>query len=298
MKTKHIIFVPGKNPIPEESIYSNLLWRTLVEGVRRVDELVADTLQNKRELFHLINWNDIYYRSQMDFSRDMLWIDALLNKHGPTDQDIRDAHSWNILFSRLILTMGDDIPLLIRFLPAEVQLAVTEIGRYFNNTDNVASKVRGLLKSHIRPLLEHQDNVLLIGHSLGSAIAYDTLWELSYEDGVRGKVDFLTLGSPLGMHYIKSRLLGMNDERKSDYPDQIRYWINLSAEGDVVALNKNLNECFHQMIDLGLVETIEDYHHGIYNFFRSDSGLDCHRAYGYMVNPYVGNIIADWWKRH
>jgi hypothetical protein len=50
------------------------------------------------------------------------------------------------------------------------------------------------------------------------------------------------------------------------------------------------------MLELGLVESIEDHSHGIYNFFRSDAGLNCHRSYGYMVNPAVGSIIADWWK--
>jgi hypothetical protein len=138
--------------------------------------------------------------------------------------------------------------------------------------------------------------VLLVGHSLGAVIAYDTLWELSHQEGLKGKVDFLTLGSPLGMHYIQRRLLGMNKHGEKSYPEMIRRWINLSAEGDVAALNRNLNESFHAMLELGLADSIEDHSHGIYNFFRSDAGLNCHRSYGYMVNPAVGSIIADWWK--
>ncbi len=298
MTTKQIIFVPGKNPKPEETLYSKLLWRTLVEGVRRTDSLVADTLQSNQKQFHLVNWNGLYYHSYQDITGDIPWIDALINKHGPTELDIHDAHSWMLWLSRLLLTMGDDIPLLIRLLPEEVRSIVIEINRYFNNIDNVAFKVRELLKQSLRPMLEHQDAVLLIGHSLGSAIAYDTLWELSNQDGVEGKVDFLTLGSPLGMHYIKRRLMGMNNENEKRYPNQIRDWVNFSAEGDVVALNRKFKESFHQMLELGLVETIEDRHHGIYNSYRSDEGLDCHRAYGYMVNPAVGRIIADWWMKH
>jgi hypothetical protein len=191
--------------------------------------------------------------------------------------------------------MGDHIPLLIRLLPQEVRSTASDIGRYFDNTDNVASEVRNLLKQTLRPMLEKQDAVLVIGHSLGSVIAYDALWELSRQEGVAGKVDFLTLGSPLGMHYIKRRLLGMNVQGKISYPDIIRHWINLSAEGDIVALNNNFKETFHPMLELGLVESIEDHRHGIYNLFRSDEGLDYHRSYGYMVSPAVGSIIADWW---
>jgi len=296
MTTKQIIFVPGKNPKPEPALHRAMLWRTLVEGVRRADSAVAETLQAGYPQFHLVGWNHLYYREHKDITSDIPWIDALINKHGPTEQDIQDAHSWNIWLSRFMLTLADHIPLLIRMLPEETRSTAHEIDRYFNNTDDVAHKVRDLLKQTLRPMLEQQDDVLLIGHSLGSVIAYDTLWELSRQEGLKGKVDFLTLGSPMGMHYIRRRLLGMNGSEEKSYPGLIRRWINLAAEGDVTALNQNLNESFHDMLELGLVESIEDHCHGIYNFFRSDAGLNCHRSYGYMVNPAVGSIIADWWQ--
>jgi hypothetical protein len=296
MTTKQIIYIPGKNPKPEPALHRELLWRTLVEGVRRADSAVAGTLRASYAQFHLVGWNYLYYHVYKNNTKDIPWIDALINKHGPTQQDIREAHSWNIWLSHLLLALGDHIPLLIRLLPEEVRSTATEISRYFNNTDDAASKVRGLLKQTLRPMLEQQDDVLVIGHSFGSVIAYDTLWELTHQEGLTGKVDFLTLGSPMGMHYIRRRLLGMNGHAEKSYPALIRRWINLSAEGDVTALNQNLNESFHTMLELGLVESIEDHCHGIYNYFRSDAGLNSHRSYGYLVSPAVGSIIADWWK--
>lgn len=191
MTTKQIVFVPGKDPKPDEALYSQLLWRTLVEGVRRCDSEVADTLQDSYAQFHLINWNDLYYHSHNDGASDIPWIDTLIGKRSPTRQDILDMNSWGIWLSRILLTMGDDIPFLMPLLPEEVQRTAHEIGRYFSNTDNVAEKVRELLKQTLRPMLEHQDDVLLIGHSLGSAIAYDTLWELSHQEGMKGKVDLI-----------------------------------------------------------------------------------------------------------
>lgn len=296
MTTKQIIYVPGKNPKPEAEQHRELLWRTLVEGVRRADRTLAGTLQASYAQFHMVSWNYLYYRAYKDITKDIPWIDALINKHGPTEQDMRDARSWNIWLSRFMLTLADHIPLLIRLLPEEVRSTAHEIDRYFDDTDDVAHKVRDMLKQTLRPMLEQQDEVLLIGHSLGSVIAYDTLWELSHLEGVTGKVDFLTLGSPMGMHYIQRRLLGMSGQGKRSYPELIRHWINFSAEGDVAALNQDFSESFHTMLKLGLVESIEDHCHGIYNFFRSDAGLNCHRSYGYMVNPAMGSIIADWWK--
>ena len=296
MTTKQIIYVPGKNPKPEVAQHRELLWRTLVEGVRRADRTVAGTLQARSPQFHLVGWNYLYYHQYKDITKDIPWIDALINKHGPTEQDMRDAHSWNIWLSRFVLTLADHIPLLLRMLPEEVRSTANEIDRYFNNADGVARKMRDLLKQTLRPMLEQQEDVLLIGHSLGAVIAYDTLWELSHQDGVTGKVDFLTLGSPLGMHYIQRRLLGMNGDGEKSYPGLIRHWINFSAEGDVAALNQHLKESFHPMLELGLAASIEDHCHGIYNFFRNDEGLNCHRSYGYLVSPAVGSIIADWWK--
>ncbi|MDH4235240.1 MAG: hypothetical protein OEV15_08925, partial [Gallionella sp.] len=298
MTTRHIIFVPGKNPKPEESQHRKLLWRTLLEGVRRADRETASALQASYPQFHLVSWSYLYYHQYKDATTDIPWIDALINKHGPSEQDIDEANSWNVTLQRLLLTTGDHLPFLIRLLPEEVRSTAKEINRYFENTDHVASDIRELMERILRPLLEKQENVLLIGHSLGSVIAYDTLWELSRLEWIKGKVDFLTLGSPLGMHYIQRRLLGMNGPGAKSYPDRIRRWINLSAEGDVAALNRNLNESFHPMLEQGLVESIEDHSHRIYNFFRSDEGLNCHRSYGYLVNPAVGSIVADWWKRH
>jgi len=287
-----IIYVPGKNPKPEAEMHRALTWRTLIEGVRRADPGLAATLKDSYAQFHLVAWNYIYYHEYKDITLDVPWIDALINKHGPTAQDIREANSWNIWLDRIMLTLADHIPFLIRLLPEAVRSTAHEIEHYFNNTNDVACKVRDLLKQKLRPMLEKHEDVMLIGHSLGTVIAYDALWELSHMEGVKGKVDFLTLGSPMGMHYIQRRLLGMNNHGKKSYPYLIRHWINISAEGDVTALNQNMKEGFKSMLKLGLVESIEDHCHGIYNYFRSDEGLNCHRSYGYLVSPAVGSVIA------
>jgi hypothetical protein len=54
MTTKQIIYVSGKNPKPEPALHRELLWRTLVEGVRRADRTVAGTLQTRFPQFHLV----------------------------------------------------------------------------------------------------------------------------------------------------------------------------------------------------------------------------------------------------
>ena len=80
---------------------------------------------------------------------------------------------------------------------------------------------------------------MLVGHSFGSVIAYDTLWEMSRgESG--GRVDlFVTMGSPLTMRYIRHHLHGRHLQGADRYPTCIRRWVNLAAVGEVTALIAN-----------------------------------------------------------
>ena len=298
MTTKHIIFVPGKNPKPQAAQHRELLWKALIEGVRRVDRTLANSLQAQYNQFHLVSWNYLFYKKYKDITPDIPWIDALINKHGPTEQDIKEAQSWHKRIARALFYIADHIPFLIPLLPKEVDSAATEMNHYFDNINNVAADIRKLLKQTLQPLIEKNESVLLIGHSLGSAIAYDTLWELSYQEKLHGKVDLLTIGSPLGMHYVQRRLMGMKENGEKSFPKLIRRWINLSSEGDIIALDRNFHTSFKEMLKLGVVKSIEDHSKGIYNYFRSDEGLNCHRSYGYLVNPAVGSVIADWWKNN
>jgi hypothetical protein len=68
MTTKQIIYVPGKNPKPEAALHRELLWRTLVEGVRRADSTLADTLQASYPQFHLASWNYLYCHVYKDIT--------------------------------------------------------------------------------------------------------------------------------------------------------------------------------------------------------------------------------------
>jgi hypothetical protein len=71
MTTKQIIYVPGKNPKPEAALHRELLWRTLVEGVRRADRAVAGSLQASYPQFHVVSWNYHYYHEYKDITSDI-----------------------------------------------------------------------------------------------------------------------------------------------------------------------------------------------------------------------------------
>ena len=249
--------------------------------------------------FKLIAWNYRYYNESRDINRDLSWIDALINKHGPTEQDVIEAESKHNRLDLALFNIADMFPPFIRLLPKAAYATVKETRRYFKNADNIACDIREILKEQLRALLSDNQKVLLIGHSLGSVIAYDALWELSHLERLPGKVDlFLTIGSPLGMRYTQRKLMGHNYTGKKRYPTNISSWINVAAVGDIVALDRIFRHEFSEMLDLGIIDSIEDHCKGIYNFFRNEAGLNAHRSYGYLVNPAVGKIIADWWKKY
>jgi len=296
MQPRHIIFVPGKNPKPEPNQHHAVLWRTLVEGIHRAEPQVADKLSQHIQSFKLIGWNYLYYHCHKDINRDLPWIDALINQHAPSEEDIQDANATHRKLNRFLYNIVDHLPFLLKFLPGELRSTAEETNRYFHNEDNIACKIREILKQELRSMLKNNDHVLLIGHSMGSIIAYDSLWELSHLENLPGKLDFLTLGSPLGMNYVQHRLKGNNYCGKKKYPTNIRNWVNISSEGDVTALDRIFSDDFNEMRKLEIVESIEDHCEGIYNFFHNEEGLNCHRSYGYLVNPAVGKVIADWWQ--
>ncbi len=297
MSQKTIIFVPGKNPKPPANQHHELLWRTLLEGVRRARPTLSNVLKQHADDFILIAWNHLFYQEEKDISRDLPWIDALINKHGPTEQDIDEAKAWHRKLDRALFTLVDTLPFILRFLAEPIRMTVQETARYFQNHDQIATQIREQLKTELRSRLANNEAVMIIGHSLGSVIAYDTLWELSHLEQLPGKVDcLLTLGSPLGMNYVQHRILGNDQKGRKKYPHNIRHWINLSSVGDITALDRVFHDDFADMLKFDLIESIEDHCQGIYNFYHNENGLNCHRSYGYLVNPAVGHLIADWWQ--
>jgi hypothetical protein len=96
------------------------------------------------------------------------------------------------------------------------------------------------------------------------------------------------------MNYVQRRLMGHDQKGKKQYPNNINLWVNISSVGDITALDREFRDDFSRMLEFGIIESIEDHSEAIYNFFRNEAGLNVHRSYGYLVNPAVGYIIADW----
>lgn len=82
---------------------------------------------------------------------------------------------------------------------------------------------------------------MLIGHSLGSVVAYEYLCRVRPPS-----VELLvTVGSPLGIpNLVLSRLTPAPVGVRGAWPGSVARWVNVADPGDVVALRKDLAPLF------------------------------------------------------
>ena len=298
MTQTRIIYVPGKNPKPRPTEHREQLWRCLTHGVSIVDAEAGRAVASDPSIFVLAAWNHEYYGKYSDLDKDLRWIDILLQQDRPSERDRSEARTWSRWMVRLMYALGDRFHALIPLIPdRRIKATIADTNPYFDNRDGVASRIREIVKQPLRAALLNNERILLIGHSMGSVIAYDALWELSHIEKLQQKIElFLTLGSPLGMHYVQNHLLGFKGKNKR-YPLTVKKWKNVASVGDLVSVDSTISDDFSPMIKEGVIEQTEDYCRNVFNWFRNELGLNVHKSYGYLVNPLVSRIIADWWRQ-
>lgn len=291
---RRILYVPGIRAKPLPDVHRALVLRCLLEGIRRADPAVAAELAQSPGSLRLVLWGHEFYAQYRDIGPDMAAIDALLADPRPDRASIREVGRPRRRAIYLAHRFADRFPGLVYWLAGEGTRAnIADSERYFRNEDGVADRIRGLLRAELERSWAAGERVLLMAHSFGSVIAWDTLWELQDR---AGPVDlFLTMGSPLGTRYIRRRLKGAGATGAARYPRGIRYWRNLCAIGGLTALGHRFAEDFAEMRRLGLVAGITD-RTDLVNPFRGADGLNVHRCYGYFVNPATGEAIARWWR--
>ncbi|MEO8467629.1 MAG: thioesterase domain-containing protein [Gammaproteobacteria bacterium] len=299
MTAPRIIFIPGLNPKPRPAIYRGQLTRVLTAGLTRSRPSAAAWLAAHVDAFRLVAWAYAFYGAYSDIALDMPGVERLLAQPTPSAEVLSELGSLPRKLKRWSFVLGDTWPLLGRWLaPAATRRLMHDANRYLKNRDGIGSAVRAMLRAELDSAWQAGAPFVLIGHSLGSVIAYDTLWELSRERGSTPRVDlFITLGSPLATHFIQRKVGGSREQGAARYPANIQRWVNFTARGDTTALRQRLKPTFAEMQSLGLVESIEDVG-DFHNYYRGDLGLNEHDAYGYLWQPSVGAVVGDWVEKN
>jgi hypothetical protein len=293
-KPPAIIFVPGIRPKPPAELHSAQLQRCLFAGVLQAQGS-PEAAESLAAAFRLVGWSRGFYGEHGDISVDQPGIERLLVGQDSLSADRQEALSLGRRITGALYAISDRFPILTDiFATRRMETRVAEMHQYFFDRDGKATAARLMVANALQVAWDNGQKVLLIGHSFGSVIACDTLWELSRLQGNPGKVDlFLTMGSPLTMSYIRRRLKGAHSSQAERYPANIHRWLNLAALGEVTALDRKLSDCFGEMTRLGLVESIDD-DLTLVNQFHGPDGLNVHKCYGYFASPVVGRLLLEW----
>jgi len=106
---------------------------------------------------------------------------------------------------------------------------VADVKAYVDRPD-----VRAAIHAIVKPAIGTAPTIV-ISHSLGTVVAY---WILAKELKNTAKVPlFLTIGSPLGLHAIKSKIV----PPPRNFPAGVKSWVNVTDPQDIVALTEKLN---------------------------------------------------------
>ncbi len=295
MQDRRIIFVPGMKPKPHSEVHRHELLRAIASGLSRVEPELADEFAGEADLFRLVSWTYAFYGRHADIEVDRHGIEKLLRSPEPNADDIAEIESVARKVGRWVRVLGDAMPWFGRVIAKpDMRLTMSEAHRYLSNRRGVARAIRSMVKTELEEAWRDDCRVLLIGHSLGSVIVYDSLWELSHVDKSAGRVDLLmTLGSPLATRFIAHHVRGAKYSGAQRYPANIDHWVNVAARAEMTALHPELSPYYREMLELGLLQSLEDKP-DIYNHFHGDLGLNVHKSYGYLANSVVAGILAAW----
>jgi len=131
---------------------------------------------------------------------------------------------------------------------------------------------------HVRDAV-HDDTRVLIGHSMGSIVAYEYLCRYQ-PPGIRLLV---TIGSPLGIrNLIFDHLTPAPVGAVGVWPGAMRAWVNIADPNDVVALRKELSPLW---AGSAAERTIIDQ--------RVDNGREPHSAARYLNSRQTGAALGD-----
>ncbi|MFI6481908.1 hypothetical protein ACIBH1_28535 [Nonomuraea sp. NPDC050663] len=135
---------------------------------------------------------------------------------------------------------------------------VPEVATYLTDPDK-----RTKCQETVAHVIRKNRPKVVIAHSLGSVVAYETLWA-----NPDLEVDLLiTLGSPLGMrNVVFERLLPAPVNGRGSRPKGVKRWVNIADRHDIAAIPPQLAGCFtgvdtEQLVNLDWLDfhTVEKY---------------------------------------
>ncbi len=295
---KVIIGIHGLGNKPARNLLEFWWWSAISEGLKNHTKN-----KYKKPLFKLVYWTDILY----DHPKDANCTDPdnpyyISEPYLPSSIQIQKKD--NSLRKKIMDSLLEEVNKI--FLNADYSLNFSGLNDliienyfkdldayYSDQMDNKQPSVKNILRERLKSvLMEHKnDEILLIAHSMGSIVAFDVLALFDKEVLID---TFITIGSPLGLPVVKSKIanelkLKNSKQGQLSIPASIKnYWYNLSDLEDKIAFNYKLEDDFSENT-LGI--KVIDFE--VNNTYISNGQHNPHKSYGYLQTPEIAQIIYD-----
>ncbi len=287
-------------------------WKTsIVEGLDNVG------VKNPSYEFRMVYWADLLYKYPMH-DDEQFHFDKLYNKepYRPASpgslkeykdgwfDSIRaaalDSVGSTLDVARRKLNMPGVSNWLLGKLLKDLSFYYDDNRRIYDH-HNEPGTAREVLDRTLREaiLAEQDQEILLVAHSMGTIIGYNTLRDLGQSHPHCKVPEFISIGSPLGLPYVKGKII---EERAYDpsvrTPTCVtRRWSNYADRKDPIALDIHLRDDYSENASDVRVEDdliINDYY-----TTKSDGTekRNPHKSYGYLRTPevakHIGRFLRD-----
>ena len=272
----------NKPPAAEKPGY----WkRALIEGLKRSCGKTTNDLS-----FDFVYWADLRYPAPIPFSENPEYY---YEDPGRGPFPAYHTDKWAEIINKATEIVGTEVNFL------DVHTGVTKVGDFVLERelqDLAAYYADAGFRETVRERLTDKlklckgSRILLIGHSMGSIIAYDVLRLLGRNDPQCMVDHFVTIGSPLGMPHVKYKISQENDLVRT--PSIVGRWTNFADRRDVVAIEAKLADDYEpndQGVKVTDVPVINAY---LSPMDRNPPNKpNYHKSYGYLRTPELSNVV-------
>ena len=215
---KTILLIHGRAPKPSESDLKGFWLEALRHGLERDHpNKLADFSQAHVEFIYYGNLNNEFLDPEHDLEADAASRRTTLDElkdysRGDFDRAHYDNLPGKSSLKEFVADTFADLFHVFRASDPLIHLVAPDMREYWNPESEFGTNVRYPMIRPLKEAIDRKDTILVIGHSLGSMIAFDTFWKFSRmgeyrPDYTEGEIDlFVSIGSPLGDETVKSHL--------------------------------------------------------------------------------------------
>ncbi|MBN2165003.1 MAG: hypothetical protein JW717_01865 [Marinilabiliaceae bacterium] len=299
--SKVIIGIHGLGNKPEKDILQEWWKKSMHEGLRGIGEYNLELPK-----FELVYWADVLYAYPLtERIKDKSDPYHLEEKYTESPQNfIIENHNTRKKIVNFInqqlnkIFLNPDYSLNYSFITDNIlHQFFKDLEIYFSETsietEDINCKAKGIIQNRLYTILkkyQHHD-IFLIGHSMGSIIAYDVLSYIMPEANIH---TFITIGSPLGLPVVVGKMAA---EEKKTFNKEVeimrtppgikKHWYNFADILDKVALNYELSD------DFGPNEQgIKPIDFLVTNTYTVNETRNPHKSYGYLRTPEFSKILS------